>query len=149
MKIQVWIELGKSGVFHLIQIEERKQVLHRLVFSFFRSFRSNKGTVRWLPKLDELALFSEYFRFLHELCQIKVYPTEHQLECILSGNRITVCDLFFRKEYGLYSDSSEELNLEERTMEELGEILVRSLKQSYMEGKERNGLYFLIASTER
>ena len=144
MKIQVWIEIGKSRVFHLVQIEERKQVLHRLVFSFLK--RQGVSTVRWLPKLDELTLFSEYFKFLHELCKINVYPTKHQLECILEENRLTVCDLFFRKEYGLYSQSSEELDLEKSTIEELDEILIRSLKQTYIDKGE---IYLLKAPTEK
>jgi len=37
MKIQVWIEIRKNGVFHVIHIEERRQIIHELRFAFLRS----------------------------------------------------------------------------------------------------------------
>jgi hypothetical protein len=123
MKMQVWIEIGKSHIFHLIEIEDNKQVLHYLNFSCL----NRKGTVRWRPTLEELALTSVYNKFLLELCKIDLRPSRDALERILNEDRKTVMELFAHKEYGLYSNTGLKLDNEEFLI--LVEIWGRSLKQ--------------------
>ena len=141
MKIQAWIEIGTSNIFHLLEIREQEQVVHELVFSFLQ----RKVSVRWFPKLCEPELFSQYFKFLFALCKPNIYPTRQQIERILGEKQLTVAHLFFQKEYGLYAQLTEN-NLDKETMESLAEILSRPLKQAFM---EKEATYFLVASTEK
>ena len=143
MKIQVRIELRKQGIFHLIHIEQGKQILHELLFSFLKS--KEVGHQWWRPSLVELEFFIEYFKFLHTLCKIKVYPTQQQLERILDENDLTVLDLFFRNEYGLFTHLPEKTSLEEQTQVALIDVLALPFKKAYI---ERNDLHFLITPSE-
>lgn len=88
MKMQVWIEIRKNGVFHVIHIEERRQIIHELRFAFLRSRKFILS--RWRPTLQELEIFSLYLKLLRELCEMKVYPTREQIDDILSESRLTV-----------------------------------------------------------
>jgi hypothetical protein len=126
-----------------MKIEENKQILHEIVFSFLK--RKSPTTIRWLPTLDELEVFSEYLKFLYALCEHKIYPTEQQIELILTENKLTVFDLLFRKEYGICAQLPK-FELQQQTMDEIAEILTRQLRQAQMEKAE---IRFFIASKQK
>jgi hypothetical protein len=140
MKILVWIEVAKGNIWHIIHIEEQKQIIHELRFGFLRSRRFVLS--RWRPTLNELSLFSVYLKFLRELCEMKVYATHEQVDRLLNENKLTVFDLLFRKEYGLYGQTSKHSNLNEKESEELYEILTRPIMKTYL---STNETHFLLA----
>ena len=140
MKILVWIEIRKGNIWHIIHIEEQKQVIHELRFGFLRSRRL--VLARWRPTLDELSLLSVYLKFLRELCELKVYATREQIDHLLNESQLTVCDLLFRREYGLYGQMSKPWNLEEKETEELYEMLTHPIKRTYF---KNNDTYFFSA----
>lgn len=137
LKIQVWNLIIKNPlrIFHVFDIIEQKQILHELRFFFKKSSK-----YRWLPSLPQLEILSSYLKFLHALCEITVRPTSQQMKTILHERRLTLLDLFFRRDYGLYGDAPLELKKEE--IEELDMVLLRNLKHSYV---SHTDVHFLVA----
>ena len=127
MKIQVWNPIIKNPprIFHVFDILEQKQILHELRFFFKKSSK-----YRWLPSLPQLEILSSYLKFLRALCEVTVSPTSHQMKTILHENQLTLLDLLFRRDYGLYGDTP--LELQEDEIEELDIVLLRHLKHSYV-----------------
>jgi len=139
MKILVWIEVRKRNIWHIINIEQQKQVIHELRFGFIRSRKFVLS--RWRPTLDELSLFSIYLKFLRELCEMKIYATREQVDRLLTENPLTMFDLLFRKEYGLYGQISNRSNLHEEESEELYEILTRPIRKTYLKNNDTYSLF--------
>ena len=127
LKIQVRNPVIKNPlrIFHVFDIIEQKQILHELRFSFKKSSR-----FRWRPSLLQLEILSSYLKFLRALCEIKVRPTSQQMKTILHENQLTLLDLLFRRDYGLYCNTP--LELEKEEIEELDIVLLRHLNHSYV-----------------
>jgi len=127
LKIQVWNPIIKNPlrIFHVFDIIEQKQILHELRFFFKKSSK-----YRWLPRLPQLEILSSYLKVLRALCEVTVHPTSQQMKMILHENQLTLLDLLFRRDYGLYGDVPLELQKEE--IEELDIVLLRHLKHSYI-----------------
>jgi hypothetical protein len=82
---------------------------------------------------------------MHELCKVRVYPSQEEIDRLAGNDKLTVCDLFFHNDYGLYSKFSKSLHFEDKTIDDISGILVRRLKQSQIEAL---GIRFLIAAKD-
>jgi hypothetical protein len=117
------------GILHIFDISEGKQVLHEFRFPD-----------KWIPKLHDLDVFSDYLKFLLTLCKANIYPASDQIDKISQESRLTLFDLLFRKSYGLYSHATSQLKRKEldkivqllENSVSLCELLLRPFKHCYL-----------------